>query len=46
MLKESPENTKITVKDEIVLIDGLIYISQSLKKEVFEQNHNAKIIKH
>jgi hypothetical protein len=46
MLKEPPENTKITVKNGMILMKGLAYIPQLLRKGVFEQNHNAKIIKY
>jgi hypothetical protein len=36
MLKESPENIKIIVKNGMIFIDRLVYVSQLLRKGVFE----------
>jgi hypothetical protein len=35
---------RITVYDEIILIEKLIYVPQSLKREIFEKYYNARII--
>jgi hypothetical protein len=35
VLKESPRDIKITIKEGVILINGLIYILQLLRREVF-----------
>jgi hypothetical protein len=35
MLKEPSRDIKITIKEDVILINGLIYILQLLRREVF-----------
>jgi hypothetical protein len=46
MLKESFKNIRITVVNGIILVKKKIYLSQKLKKEVFRQYYNIKIIEY
>jgi len=46
VLKEPPRDTKITIKEGVILMDGLIYVPQSLRREVFAQHHDTKVMGH
>src|SRR5450755_2090996 len=45
-LKEPSSNKGITIQDGIILINGLIYVPQSLRQEVFDQHHETKTAGH
>jgi hypothetical protein len=44
VLKEPSRDIKITIKEGVILIDGLIYVLQLLRKKVFAQHHDTKIM--
>jgi RNase H-like domain found in reverse transcriptase/Reverse transcriptase (RNA-dependent DNA polymerase)/Integrase zinc binding domain/Chromo (CHRromatin Organisation MOdifier) domain len=46
VMNKPPSNSRIQVKEGIILMEGLIYVPQSLRKEVFEQYHIAKAMGH
>jgi hypothetical protein len=45
-LKEPPANIRITMIDGIILVEKKIYLSQKLRREVFRQCHNVKIVRY
>ena len=43
LLKIPPSDTRITIKQGIILMDGLVYVPQSLRQEIFDQHHEIRI---
>src|SRR5450755_254114 len=46
LLKEPSSNKGITIQGGIILMNGLIYIPQSLRQEIFNQHHEARTARH
>src|SRR5450755_3322308 len=46
LLKEPSSNKGITIQNGIILINGLIYIPQSFRQEVFNQHHEIRTAGH
>jgi hypothetical protein len=46
VLKKPFRDIKITIKKSVILMDDLIYILQLLRRKVFAQYYNIKIIKY
>jgi hypothetical protein len=46
LLKEPPRESRIQVIEGIILMEGLIYVPQSLRQGVFERYHDAKTMGH
>ena len=46
LLKEPSLNKGITIQDGIILMNGLIYVPQSLRQEVFNQHHETRTAGH
>jgi hypothetical protein len=46
LLRTSPSDTRVTIKQRIILINGLIYIPQLLRQEVFSQHHETRTVKY
>jgi hypothetical protein len=46
ILAKPPRESRITVQDGIILVEGLIYVPQSLRRGIFEKYHNARTMGH
>jgi hypothetical protein len=46
LLKTLPSDTRVTIKQRIILINELVYVPQSLRQEIFDQHHEIRIAKY
>jgi hypothetical protein len=46
LLKTSLSDTRVTIKQGIILMNRLVYVPQSLRQEVFSQHHETRTAKH
>jgi hypothetical protein len=46
LLKTPPSDSRITIKQGIILMDGLVYVPQSLRQEIFSQHHETRTAKY
>jgi hypothetical protein len=46
VLQKPGSDTRIQIKEGVILMDGLIYVPQSLRSEIFKQYHDEKTAGH
>jgi hypothetical protein len=46
LLRIPPSDTKVTIKQRIILMNGLVYVPQLLQQEIFSQHHETKTAGH